>query len=238
MSDKLEKVKIPSLQELVSDTEMTLRENALMIICNQTPPDAWISRHPTVKIKSKDKEGKEITVPMPYLPIERIEYLLSRIFGKWWVEVRDSKIMANSVVVTVRLFVKNPITGEIEFQDGIGANPIQTNQGAGAMDWNAAKHNGVQLAAPAAETYAIKDAAEKFGKLFGKDLTRKDEIGYDSLLKTEAPTLEEINDLYAQKVHLLSKEQVADIERVIENKETKSYRKIFKLLSEVNEQTN
>lgn len=234
MSDKLEKVKIPSLQELVSDTEMTLRENALMVICNQPPPKEWLSYHPTAKMKIKDNDGKEVSVPVPYLPIERVEYLLWRIFGKWWTEVLDVKIIANSVSVTVRLFVRNPITGEIDHNDGVGANPIQTNSGAGASDWNAVKSNGVQLALPAAKSYATKDAAENFGKIFGKDLTRKDEIGYDSLLKTEAPTLEGIKDLYAQKVHLLSKEQVADIERVIENKETKSYRKIFKLLSEIN----
>ena len=40
----------------------------------------------------------------------------------------------------------------------------------------------VMKAAPAAESYAIKDAAEKIGKLFGKDLNRADKIMYDSLL--------------------------------------------------------
>jgi len=32
--------------------------------------------------------------------------------------------------------------------------------------------------APAAESYAFKDAAEKFGKIFGKDINRKDNITY------------------------------------------------------------
>jgi hypothetical protein len=173
-----------------------MKENALMVICNQEPPAQWLSYHPTVRIKAKDKDGKEILVPMPYIPIERVEYLLTRIFGKWWIEIKDSKIMANSVVITVRLFVTNPITGEVQYNDGIGANPIQTNAGAGAMDWNAAKYNGVQLAAPAAETYAVKDAAEKFGKLFGKDITRKGGIEYNSLLKMEGkPTVSQPNPM-------------------------------------------
>ncbi len=212
--------KIPTLQELVSDTEMSLKQNALMVICNQFPPKDWVKEHPMNKI--------------PYLPIERVEYLLSRIFGKWWVEIKDSKVLANSVVVTVRLFVVNPITREIEFQDGIGANPIQTDSGKGAMDWNYAKNNGVQLAAPAAETYAIKDAAEKFGKLFGKDLTRKDVIAYEGLLKTDPESiLEEIKDLYSLKVENMGKDLVRDVERVIENKEVKAYLKIHKLLTEL-----
>lgn len=90
--------------------------------------------------------------------------------------------IANSVVATVRLYVINPITQSEEWQDGIGAAPIQTDKGAGAMDWNKAKAQGVMMAAPSAETFAVKDAAEKFGKLFGKDLNRAEIINYDSLI--------------------------------------------------------
>ena len=143
-----------------------------MVLLNQAPPDAWLQEHPIVK-------------GYRYLPISRVEYLLSRIFTKWWVEIVDTKLIANSVVVHVRLFVRNPVTLEVEHQDGIGATPIQTDKGAGASDWNAVKSDGVMKAAPAAESYAIKDAAEKFGKLFGKDLGRKDLIAYDSLLQKE-----------------------------------------------------
>jgi hypothetical protein len=38
-------------------------------------------------------------------------------------------------------------------------------------------------AAPAAESFAVKDAAEKIGKLFGRDLNRADQILYDELAK-------------------------------------------------------
>lgn len=214
--------KIPTLQELVLDSEMSLKENALMVICNQPPPKEWVKEHPMAKV--------------PYLPIERVEYLLTRIYGKWWVEVLNVAVIANSVTVTVRLFVRNPITGEIEHQDGVGANPIQTDSGKGAMDWNYAKNNGVQLALPAAKTYATKDAAENFGKLFGKDLTRKDIIGYEGLLKNQTPSdklLEEIKDMYSLKIDDLSKSLVTDIERVIGKKEISSYIKIHKVLSEL-----
>ena len=33
---------------------------------------------------------------------------------------------------------------------------------------------------PAAESYALKDAAEKIGTIFGGDLNRKDEINFQS----------------------------------------------------------
>ena len=67
------------------------------------------------------------------------------------------------------------------FQDGVGAAPLQTDKGAGAVDFNAIKSDAVMKAAPAAESYAVKDAAEKIGKLFGKDMNRADQILYDEL---------------------------------------------------------
>ena len=161
--------KLPTLQELVEDNELTLKENGLMVLLNQNPPSNWVLTHPMSK--------------GAYLPIARVEYLLSRIFTRWWVEVKGTSVMANSVVVTVRLYVIDPIGGGEIWQEGLGAAPIQTDKGTGAMDWNHAKADGVMKAAPAAESYAIKDAAEKFGKLFGKDLNRRDIIEYDSLLK-------------------------------------------------------
>ena len=90
------------------------------------------------------------------------------------------------MVVTVRLYYQNPLseTGEMLWQDGIGAMSIQVDKGKGAMAWDYAKSDGVMKAAPAAESYAVKDAAEKIGKLFGKDMNRADQIAYDSLAST------------------------------------------------------
>jgi len=160
--------KLPTLAQLTEENELQAKDNALMVLLNQPPPVKWIKEHPM------SKTG--------YLPIERVEYLLSRIFTKWWVEVKAVQCVANSVVVTIRLYVVNPITNSEEWQEGIGAAPIQTDKGTGAMDWNHAKADGVMKAAPAAESYAVKDAAEKFGKLFGKDLNRKENIEYNDLL--------------------------------------------------------
>jgi len=165
-----ELTKVPTLQDLITETEDTIKQNALMVILNQQPPATWLAEHPMLR-------------GYKYIPIERVEWLLSRIFGKWWVEIKETTILANSVVVTVRLWVINPLTGEHQFQDGIGAAPVQTDKGAGASDWNAVKSDGVQKAAPSAESYAIKDAAEKFGKIFGKDVSRKMNLDYNSMLK-------------------------------------------------------
>jgi hypothetical protein len=220
-------VKIPSLQELVSESEETIKENNLMVLLNQEPPKVWLQKHPTATVK--DEQGN--TIPAVYMPVNRVEYLLSRIFGKWWVEVRSVNQIANSVCVTVRVFVVNPITKEEEWQDGIGAAPIQTEKGAGAMDWNKAKSAGVQMAAPSAESYAIKDACEKWGKIFGKDLNRKENISYDSLLKGGPVYYEDLAELFEHKKSVLSKEELKDATRILNNKEVASYGKLQKTLS-------
>ena len=58
--------------------------------------------------------------------------------------------------------------------DGLGAAPIQTKSGASPVDHSAVLTDAVMKALPAAESYALKDAADKLGKLFGSDLGRKD----------------------------------------------------------------
>lgn len=157
--------KIPSLTDLYADKEAMVKQNGLNLILNSEPKAEWVKVHPMTKQK--------------YLPIERIEYLLTVIFGSWSVEVKEIKLIANSVVAIVRLYVKNPLTGETEHQDGVGAMPIQIKKDSGgAIDFANMNSNAIQLGAPAAESYAIKDAAEKFGKIFGKDINRKNSVDY------------------------------------------------------------
>ena len=161
--------KLPAIQDLYKeDLELKQDQNDLNILMNQPPAKTWLKEHPFAK-------------GVKYIPIERIEWLLTRIFIRWHVEIKGIQIIANSVVVTVRLHYQDPITSTMLWQDGIAGVPIQTEKGAGAMDWNKTKSDAVMKAAPAAESYAVKDAAEKIGKLFGKDLNRKDQIGYDIL---------------------------------------------------------
>lgn len=160
--------RLPTIAELTDENPLQIKDNALMVLLNQPPPTTWIKQHPMTK--------------GDYLPIERVEYLMSRIFTKWWTEIKSVQCVANSIVIVVRVYAVNPITNSEEWQEGVGASPIQTDKGAGAMDWNKAKADGVMKSAPAAESYAFKDAVEKWGKLFGKDLNRRENIDYSPLL--------------------------------------------------------
>ena len=163
--------KIPTFDELLKSSETREEQNALNFLLNQNPPEKWVEIHPVYKNK--------------YLSIEKIEFLLTKIFVEWKVEIKDVKMLANSVICTVRLHFKNPLTNDWQYHDGVGASGLQVNSGAGAIDFNQLKSNSVMLAAPIAESFAIKDAAEKIGRIFGKDLNRKNLQNYENLLKNQ-----------------------------------------------------
>ena len=55
---------------------------------------------------------------------------------------------------------------------------MQTAKGTSATDLANINNGAISMAFPMAKTLAVKDAADHFGKLFGSDLNRKDEIGY------------------------------------------------------------
>jgi hypothetical protein len=165
--------KLPTIKEIEKgDLAIRGKQNDLNILLNQQPPASWVKNHPMAS-------------GVKYLPIEKVEFLLTKIFINWFVEVKEIQMIANSIVVTVRLNYENPVTGQMQFQDGIGAAPVHTSKGAGATEFDKILSDSVMKAAPAAESYAIKDAAEKIGRIFGKDLNRKDLINYNTLSDDE-----------------------------------------------------
>jgi hypothetical protein len=167
-----EKTNLPSIQEIQQgDINIPGKLNALNVLLNQEPPESWIKTHPIAK-------------NVKYIQIDKVEYLLTKIFITWFVEVKECKMVANSMVTVIRLHYKNPITDQMEWTDGVGAANLQVNSGAAASDFEKIKHNAVEIAAPKSKTAAVKDAAENLGKIFGKDLNRKDTLDYDSLLNT------------------------------------------------------
>lgn len=171
MSDttQLTTTKLPTIDQLYKDDGLPVvhKDAIFQALVNQEPKKEWIKLHPITK--------------EPYIPIERIEWLLTNIIVRYRTEVKNVQQIANSVCVTIRLHYWDMIHNEWTFHDGIGAAPLQTDKDAGAVNWDRIKSNSVQIGAPAAESYAVKDAAEKIGKLFGKDLNRKENISYDSM---------------------------------------------------------
>lgn len=154
------------------DLALAKKRDGLNKLLSHNPPESWVKDHPLAK-------------NVKYIPIERIEYLLTKIYQSYSVEVMDYKLVANSITVHVRLKVIDPVTGGPLIQDGVGAVALQTDKGAGATDFDKIKSDAVMKALPAAESFAIKDAAEKFGNIFGANLNRKDNIGFSSTISED-----------------------------------------------------
>jgi hypothetical protein len=177
------KFQLPKLQDLYEQQEIELlsKFNDFNKLLNAPPRKEWLFPHPTATKEIINAQGLKEKVPVEYIPIGIIEYLLTSLYIKWKPEIIKSEVMANSIVLTVRVHVLNPITMEWEWADGIGAAPIRTNKGASATDFSQVQSSAVQTGAPAAKSFAIKDACECFGKIFGKDLNRNVEMDYQSM---------------------------------------------------------
>lgn len=141
------------------------KQDEFLGFINNSPPSQFIKRHPFA-------DG------VKYIPIDKVELMLDKIFQLWRVEVLDAGQLLNSIYVTARLHYRHPITGEMEFQDGIGAVAIQVEKGKNASQLEWIKSDAIMKGLPAAKSFAIKDAAEHIGKLFGRDINRKDTMGF------------------------------------------------------------
>lgn len=160
---------LPTLAQLHLNPAQAYKNDALKALLNNPPSEKWIKKHPIAKVKND--EGKETAAK--YLPIDKVELMLDMIFQKWKVEVLDVKLILNSVVVTIRLHYLDPTNNEWMFHDGVGAKSIQMDAGANLGDITKVKDAGVMMAVPSAKSYAIKDAAEHLGELFGRSLNRR-----------------------------------------------------------------
>lgn len=149
------------VEEMWANKELMAKVNDFNVTLNQEPQKEWV----------KTLKGTDIK----YLPIERIEWLLTSIYGQFKYEVKSVLVIDNSVSCVVRVHYYNPILDCWEWADGTGAAPLMATEGDMA----------VALALPAAKTFAVKDAVEPLGKIFGKDLNRADQIVYDNIDKSK-----------------------------------------------------
>ena len=162
---KIKKITAKELVNLVDENRLAEArdKDSLQGYLNNDPPRVWIKKHPLAK-------------DVDYLPIDKVEALLDAIFQDWQVEVKSVNQLAQSICAVVRLHYRHPVSGEWLFHDGVGATPLKTDKGFTAADLAHIKSDAVSTGAPAAVSFAIKDAAEHIGNIFGRNLNRKDTI--------------------------------------------------------------
>lgn len=214
------KKELPVLSDLyrADDIATLFKTDQFNLLMNQPPEPKWIKQNPFAGNSN-------------YIPIGILETLLQRIFKEYRVEVMREGTMFNSVYVAIRLHYLNPVSGQWSYHDGVGSAQIQTKAGASAADLSSIANNAVMMSLPMAKSYAIKDACDHFGKLFGRDLNRKETMGFgiDKSLDPDAK-YSELVDLFETLKDVIPANEFDNVRRVVETKEKSSYDKIIKYL--------
>ena len=208
---------LPTIQELHEENALVSYKNdQLNLLLNQEPKKEWIKEHPFVK-------GHK------YIPIDKVEFMLRKIFKKYSIEITGQGTSFNGVWVTVRVHYFHPTEATMMYHDGIGAVQLQTAKGTSPADLANINNGALSMAYPIAKTLAIKDACDHFGKLFGCDLNRKDTMAF----KVDANPLdlkEQLIELFNLKRDMMPTDEILNTLRVIENNEVKSFNKQFEYL--------
>lgn len=159
----ISEAKSPTIQELYANPEQSLRSEQVNVLLNQPPPENWIKKHDYIK-------------DYRYLPIDKVEFLLKKLFKKTRIEILREGQSFNGVYVVVRVWYQDILTGEMEYHDGIGACQLQTAKGTSPADLANINNGALSMAFPIAKTIAIKDACDHLGNIFGANTNRKDTL--------------------------------------------------------------
>lgn len=205
-------VTLPTLQDLFADNIQEVgKTESLNAILNTPPPDKWVKQHPYIKDHK-------------YLPIDKVEYLLRKIFKRYKIKITGQGTSFNGVWVTVRVKYIDPATNEWTYQDGIGSIELQVAKGESPADLSKINRGAISMAFPLAKTLAVKDACELIGNIFGANMNRRDTLPFQpdmaliekaaaadkeqerlKLLIGQAKTLEKLEEL---RPHLTTDEQL------------------------------
>lgn len=218
---EVKKNELPKLKDLVTDIVSYEKSDELNFLLNQPVPEKWIKKHPYIKNHK-------------YLPIDKVEYLLRKIFKRYRIEVLREGTSFNGVYVAVRVHYLNPIYNDWDFHDGIGAIHLQVKSGSSPSDLANINNGALSMAFPLAKTLAIKDACDMLGELFGSNLNRDESLAYsmDAKKQSDEEKLAEIKELLDLEDLIIPVEERMSIERIVDEKETIRYNKCLKILKD------
>lgn len=142
-------------------------------VLNSQPPNESIFKTPDAKADD--------------LPISYVEMTLDELFfGQWCVKNFTSKVIANEVVGELELEVLHPVTNTWITRTGSAAIQIMVDkapQNLTGQDRNSwalnpqnKKPNALDMAYPKLKAECVKNAAKSLGKIFGRDLNRKEKV--------------------------------------------------------------
>lgn len=168
LAEQPNEVQVHEMIELYNPDELDLlkKRESLNVILNTNPPEKWLKKHPYIK-------------DYYYLPIDKVEYLLKKIFKRYRIEITGEGTAFNGVYVKVRVSFLDPISGEWDWHEGIGAAQLQTKSGTSPSDLININNGAISMAFPLAKSTAIKDACDHLGDIFGANINRRDTLIYN-----------------------------------------------------------
>lgn len=150
--------------------DLKKHQTGIKAVLNQEPPE-WLLT--TTKVIDNNEE-KEVKVTR----LNKIYELMDLIFESYDVEQKSVQKIGTAIIVTVRIWAKDLDSGEI------------VREGSGMVDAT----KGLRNASSMAEALAIKNAAKKFGKIFGRDLYAKQEDEKTATEEKEEEKPEELDE--------------------------------------------
>lgn len=139
-----------------------------------------LNQEPDPKELGKTPDGKART-----LPISFVEMTLDELFlGQWETSEPTYQQVFNEVVGSLVLTVWHPITNRPIRRVGFASVVITQDKDAPMSEFNATKKkNALDLSFPKLKSECTKNAAQSLGKIFGRDLNRKDADVYQPIFK-------------------------------------------------------
>lgn len=194
-----------------------------------------LNRKPNPYEIKKTPDGKANSIPISFIEMSLDEIF----FGLWETDNFKWNVVANEIVGSIDLIVTHPITGKVMKRVGAAAiqimvdkapeNLVGSDRNKWALNLENKKPNALDMGFPKLKAECLKNAAQSLGKLFGRDLNRKDTDEYNPLIQ-EPVLIEELQALYDEKKARIPSESVEDIERIINSKEEPNYKKLHKYL--------
>ena len=123
---------------------------------------------------SKFVEANKYAGNSKFLGIGYIEQMLDLIDPCWSFLPVDRGVYGNSFIYEGLLELTHPLTGDKIRRTGIGAVPIELDakRATSAIDFEHINPKAMHKNVPAARSYALKNAAQSIGDIFGRNLNR------------------------------------------------------------------
>lgn len=162
---------IQSMIDMAKNTDLATLEKlqGFQVLLNQNPPQQWIKQHNYLTVKRGEK-----WVPYEYLPVERTELLLTRMyFGQWSTVNYKWTQVFNEIAGSIELELIDPMTGRLIKRTGAAAIQIMQDKDAKVHQFNETKKpNALETGFPKLKAECFKNAAKSLGNLFGANVGR------------------------------------------------------------------